>query len=455
VTAHTLTRRELLQSGAATAGALALLGAPSAQAASTTFDGTIRVLGIGYDLLDLIREQAQRDLGFQIVSRAEFPPVIQRLVRQEPSAFDIFSCFQQDVAEFWTSGSLQPVEIAKVRRWKDITPLYKHGKAQPGSGRCTYGQGDAAFRRLYVDPSRSGRWKGAPGVPVRLARLLVQWTDESTGESLGPEPKFCTGMPGTFNFDSFGYNGDVLGKKPGELSWAELLNSRWKGRVALNGIDPQSGLQDAANAVQAAGLIRFGDLGDPTRKEIDRLVKLLLAYRNRGQFFNFWRQGSQPTEWMQAGDVVVCTMYAAQIASLAALGVPIRQAAPQEGYRAFAGLFSISREVRDRATLEACYSFLNWWHSGFAGFVLMRAGYYSAVQATSRRFMTPGEYAYWIEGKPADKTYPGPFGDKSVGQGRVRDGGSFIRRACRLSSWNSTPRQQLYFLERWQEFLSS
>lgn len=456
MTARSLTRRELLERGAAAAGALALSGrASSANAASTTFGGTIRVLGIAYDLLDPIREQAQRDLGFRIVSKPEFPPVIQRLVRQEPETFDVFSCFQQDVAEFWATGNLQPVEIARVLRWKDITPLYKLGKARSGSAPCSYGQGDAAFRRLYVDPSRSGSWRSAPGVPARLKRLLVQWVDESTGRTLGPEPRFCTGVPGTFNFDSFGYNADVLGRRPRELSWAELLNSRWRGRVALNGIDPQGGLQDAANAVQAAGLMRFGDLGDPTRNEIDRLVKLLLAYRKRGQFFNVWRQGNQPREWMRAGDVVVCTMYADQISSLAALGVPIRQAAPREGYRAFAGLFSISHEVRDQAKLEACYSFINWWHSGFAGALLLRAGYYSAVQATSRRFMTPGEYAYWIEGKPADRAYPGPYGDKSVRKGQVRDGGPFTSRACRLSSWNSTPRQQPYFLGRWQGFLSS
>jgi putative spermidine/putrescine transport system substrate-binding protein len=118
---------------------------------------------------------------------------------------------------------------------------------------------------------------------------------------------------------------------------------------------------------------------------------------------------------MRAEQVVVCTMYAYDIASLGALGVPIRQAAPREGYRAFAGLLSVSAAVTNPVKLDACYAFLNWWHSGFAGSVLLRAGYYSAVQATSRRFMAPGEYAYWIEGKPADRAYPGPFGDNSAG----------------------------------------
>ena len=282
----------------------------------------------------------------------------------------------------------------------------------------------------------------------------MEWANEKTGNRVGREPRMATGLPHCFNFDSFGYNADVLAKRPGELSWKELLNPRWRRRVALNGVDPQGGLQDAANIVQAAGLMRIRDFGNPTRNEIDRLVKILIAYRRRGQFFNVWRQPSDVVDWMQSGKVVVSAMWANQIATLAALGFPVRQAVPREGYRAFAGLMSISAAVTDPAQLDACYAFLNWWHSGFAGSVVMRYGFYSAVQGTTRRFVTPGEYAYWIDGKPADRTYRGPYGDKSVRRLRVRDGGSFTRRVCRISSWNSTPRQQPYFLERWQEFIS-
>jgi putative spermidine/putrescine transport system substrate-binding protein len=291
-------------------------------------------------------------------------------------------------------------------------------------------------------------------VPAQLERLFVQWVDESTGKPVGPEPRFCSGVPGTFNFDSFGYRADILRKRPEELSWAELLNRRWRGRVTLIS-DPQVGLQDTANAVQAARLMKFGDLADPTRREIDRLVKLLLRYRKQGQFFKIWSAYSDAEEWMKAGRVVVGSMFALQIASLAAANVPVRQAVPREGYRAFAGLLSISSAVRDPRKLAACYEFLNWWHSGFAGAKNLQEGYYTAVQATSRPFMAPGEYAYWIEGKRADRAYPGPFGDKSIPKGRVRDGGSLAQRACRISSWNTTPPQFPYLLERWQQFLST
>jgi putative spermidine/putrescine transport system substrate-binding protein len=447
-----LTRRDLLLGSAAAVGALATR--PSrAVAASAAFDGEIRMLGIAYDDLDSIRKRALRDLGFPVVYTSGFQADVDRLVRQQPASFDILSTYARDVTGVWTTGSAQPVEIARIQRWRDVTPLYKLGRARPRT-RCVYGQGDAAFRRLYLDPDRSGRWPSPAHMPARDRRLFVQWVDEPSGKPVGPEPRFCTGVPGSFNFDSFGYRADILRKRPEELSWAELLNRRWRGRVALLN-DPQVGLQDTANAVQAAGLIKFGDLGDPTRREIDRLVKILLRYRKQGQFFNVWSAYPDPEKWMRAGQVVVGSLFALQIATLAAAKVPVRQAVPREGYRAFAGLLSISSAVRDPRKLDACYEFLNWWHSGFAGAKLLQEGYYSAVQATSRRFMAPGEYAYWIEGRRADRAYPGPFGDKSVPKGGVREGGSLAQRACRISSWNSTPTQFPYFLERWQHFLST
>ena len=453
-----LSRRGFL-AGTAGAAAAALSAWPQpARAAPAAFDGTIRVVGLGYDLIDPIRKPAEKELGLTIVNTAADPSTIQRLARQEPGEFDILSCFQLDIAEFWAYGNLQPVDIGRITRWQSITPLYKVGRANPQNPRCTYGQGDAAFRRLYVDPERSGRWPNAPKVPRTVQGELVQWVDERTGKRVGREPRRVIGMPSCFNFDSFGYNARVLPRRPVDLSWAELLNKRWRGRVGLNNSEARVGLQDTANAVQAAGLMTFRDLGDPTRKEIDRLVKLLLA--NRKQFFDVWVKGPEPIDWLRSGKVVLCAMYAFQIAlvaaaSLAAGDDPIRQAAPPEGYRVFGGLCSISAEVTDPAKLDACYAFLNWWHSGFAGSVLLSEGYYVPVQATTRRFMPRGEYGYWVEGKPADRTYPGPFGDNSVPKGRTRDGGSFLRRACNLSSWNSTPRQYEYFIERWQEFIST
>ncbi len=71
--------------------------------------------------------------------------------------------------------------------------------------------------------------------------------------------------------------------------------------------------------------------------------------------------------WMKSGDVVIESMWAVSISPLQVLGFPVRQAAPREGYRAFAGFYSISNAVTDPAKLRACYDFINWWNSGYAG----------------------------------------------------------------------------------------
>ena len=84
--------------------------------------------------------------------------------------------------------------------------------------------------------------------------------------------------------------------------------------------------------------------------------------------------------------------------------------------------------------------------------VMMRLGYYNAVQATSRRFVDPAEWDYWIAGKPAARNLPGAFGDVTIRKGQVRDGGSFPRRTCRYASWNSVFREHAYQERRWRDF---
>ena len=105
--------------------------------------------------------------------------------------------------------------------------------------------------------------------------------------------------------------------------------------------------------------------------------------------------------------------------------------------------------------LRACSDFLNWWNAGYAGAEMLRFNYVNAVQATSRRFMPADEYAYWLEGKPAARSYKSPAGDIVARRGDVRDGGAFTRRACRIANWNSWSREVDHLHQRWFEFAST
>ena len=453
----TLTRHELLLRGGAAASGLAALGAfpPPTSAGSGTgggFTGTLHVLGDGVTQLDAIKERAEKDLGFAIAFDITDPDSVVEKAITQPGSFDVLAYYHFGYDAIWPTGSLRPVDTRRITRWKQVSDLFKQGKVRPLDPRCTYGQGDAPFRSMYVDDS--GRYPIPPDKPGGVWRI-VEWVDERTGKPYGglPEPRYVNGVPVIFNVDSIGYNARVIKRLPERVSWAELLNSRWRGRVALFS-GAQVALLDTGNAAEAAGLMRFRNKGDMTRREIDRLVKILIRLKKQGQFRGFW-SSTEAIDFMRSGEVVVEPMWAFHVVALQRQGFPVRYAAPPEGFRGWSVGLAISSEITDPARLQAAYDYINWWHAGYAGAVMMRVGYYHAVQATSRRFVDPAEWDYWIGGKPAAKDLPGAFGDITIRKGQARDGGSFVRRVCRYASWNSIFRERAYEERRWRDFVTA
>ena len=83
---------------------------------------------------------------------------------------------------------------------------------------------------------------------------------------------------------------------------------------------------------------------------------------------------------------------------------------------------------------------------------MARQGYYNAAQETSRRFLQPDEWAYWIEGEPAARDLRGIGGRVGeIRKGTVRDGGSLADRACSFRSWSSYQQEAEYLSWRWAE----
>src|ERR687891_503977 len=429
-----ITRRGFVKGGLAGAGALSfgsLLaacggddgGGGEAQQAGTEeaekFTGTIRVTGLGVDLIDPIREAAEAALGFTLAFDVTDTVTARNKVVTQPEALDIFSGYYNDIDQVWPSENMVPIPIDQVTRW----------------------DGDAPFRKMYV--TEDGE--------------LTSWADPATGEASGDEPGFVNMVPHNFNMDSMGYNGDVIQMEPNEVNWDQLLNPEWRGRVAVLN-DPSIGMQDVANAAVQAGIMEFEDLGNMTQEEIDGLIQILLDLKGQNHFRAFWTTFDESVTLMQSGEVVIESMWSPAVALLQSSGHPTRYAAPPGGFRGWAGGHGIMSHVTDDPSkYQACLDYINWWHDGEAAAIMMRQGYYNAVQATSREFVDPGEYAYWIEGEPADKDYPNPFGQETAGipVGSVRDGGSFVQRACTYSSWNSLMDEQQHQVQRWNEFLAA
>jgi putative spermidine/putrescine transport system substrate-binding protein len=420
-----------------------------------TFGGTLRVLGIGAGEFDQIKRQAEKDLGFKVAFDITGGDALVHKAITEPASFDVLAFYYFAYDLIWSHGGLQRIDTRRITRWQQVADLFKYGKVRPGDPRCTYGQGDAPFRRMYVDDA--GRYPVPAGL-LPGVKGMVQWIDERSAKPYRglPEPRYVVAVPGYFNMDSIGYNARVIERPPERVSWAELLNARWKGRVALFG-GAQVGLLDAGNAAEAAGLMRFRDKGDMSRGEIDRLVKILVKLKKKGHFHGFWNElePGKAIEFMLSKEVVVESMWTYHLVALQAKGFPVRYAAPPEGFRGWSGGFAISSAIKDPARLQAAHDYINWWHAGSAGAVMMRLGYYNAVQATSRRHVDPAEWDYWIEGKPAAKDLTGAFGDVTIRKGQARDGGSFARRACRYASWNSIFWEHAYQERRWHDFLTA
>lgn len=462
-----MTRQELVRGGATLASSVGLgwlfaacagkgkdesMPPPPAPAGSA-FSGTLRVRGLATDLQAPIRAAAEKALGFGLSFEVADSATLEQQALAEPDSFDVFSGRYEQYDRLWSSGAFQPVDRTKITHWEQVSRLFKLGKVDPASAACTVGQGDAPVTKLYVDPERSGRWPTSPETRTESEGVLVQWADLSKTPvaGIGAEPELITGSPQTFGMDSLGYNADVIAKEPDEVSWAELLNPAYSGRVALGG-DPETALQDAGAAARALGFLTFASLGNMTKKEIDSLIRILLELKKKGHFRAFWHTPEESVKLIASGEVIIAPMASSAVALLHAQGMNVRFAAPPEGYRGWAGGQAIAAHVTDPARLHACYAYLDWWLAGEPGAIMTRQGYYNAAQGTSRRFLQPDEWAYWIEGKPAARDLRGSSGRVGeIRKGAVRDGGSLADRACSFRSWSSYQQEAEYLSGRWAE----
>lgn len=384
----------------------------------------LRVRGTSVTLIEEVRARAAQDLGVDVVFEVLDFPTCQHSAATDPDGYDIYEqCFHNlDIVWFW--GALQPIQIERIGDWDRISSLAKLGGI---SKFAPQGFGDAPVRKLYVQP----------------------------GGFLGPEPGQTISMlPTTYHMDSFGYDPRIFGAAGGaEASWAWLLDPRAKGRIAVVD-EPAIGLFDLAMAVEAAGKMRFADLGNMTVAEIDRLMALLEDYRKQGYFHATWRNIHEANALLNARAVSVQSMWAPSYATLGGIEDEFAEAVPREGYRAWHGGASLSRHLAG-AQLDLAYDYLNWWLSGWAGAVMARQGYYMSVPERVRAVLTPAEWDYWYEGLPAVRDLPGPDGSIVARAGARRRGGAWHERASRVAVWNTVIDEYNYAARAWRKFVRS
>ena len=472
------TRRGLLSGAGAGVAAVAAASAPRSLAASEApradpsgllFAGTLRLSTVGVEWPSGVVDQAEHDLGFKLSLRTANAVDQLNHALSTPESFDVFFGSSSQILRLWPYGHLRRIDTQRIASWPNVYRLFTWGRMEPETATCRYGVGDAPFRSLFLRT-------GTNGLPLTSARPsgnreIVQWIDERSGGPYGdsPMPRYVVGVPAYLSIESIGYLSSVVAKFPSRVSWAELLNRRWRSRVGLPS-DPAAGLLDAANAVSALGLMRFGNVGSMTTDEIDRLVKILTRYQKLGQFRAAWASFNDSVNLMASKDVAIAPLWPSAVSRLAAERIGVRYAIPPEGYRGSSSAVGIAAHVTGRAKLTACYALLNWLYAGFFGAALMRQGYYVGNGATlrtwieaygtsaplNRRPLQTAEYDYWYRGDPAPRDLPDLTGKiGTTRSGSVRDGGGLRARACRISCWNTYFHTAAYQIKRYGEFLSA
>ncbi|MEJ0017451.1 MAG: PotD/PotF family extracellular solute-binding protein [Acetobacteraceae bacterium] len=417
MTAPPIGRRRLLRT-AALVGAGTITGFPTVWAQNIK-NVTLRQFGTGVSNLNAIAEKVKQDLGFTLQMTAlDTDAVTQKAVTQ-PKSYDVADIEYFATKKVFPTGVLQPMDTRRIKLFDKIVPIFTTGKLTPTS---QVAQGTAPNTVAFVDGKTSTKFAAHP----------TQW---------------ATLIPTIYNADTLGIRPDLV------RNWKDLVDPAFKGKTAILAI-PGIGIMDAAMVMESLGTIKYADKGNMTRPEIDKTIAFLIETKKSGQFRAFWKSFDESVNLMASGEVVIQSMWSPAVAAVRSKGIACTYQPLAEGYRAWAGGLGIAKHLSG-LELDAAYEYINWYLSGWVGAYLNRQGYYSAVLETAKQHMSPDEWGFWIEGKPAQADIKSPEGKVMEKAGTVRDGGSFYERMGHVACWNSVMTEDRYMVQKWNEFIAA
>jgi putative spermidine/putrescine transport system substrate-binding protein len=421
-----VTRRGVLKAAAAVggvaAGSGAITGFPTIWAQNIK-DVTLRQFGTGVSDLNDIAVKCKEDLGITLQMTAlDSDATAQRAITQ-PNSYDIADIEYWICKKVFPRGVLQPFDTNKLKYFDKIVPIFITGKLTPDS---VIAQGTAPHTVGFVEGKDSTKFSKTP----------TEW---------------FTLVPTIYNADTLGIRPDLVGRQI--TNWKDLADPAFKGKASILNI-PSIGIMDAAMVNESLGVIKYADKGNMTKAEIDTTIKTLIDLKKQGQFRAFWKTFDESVNLMVSGEVVIQSMWSPAVAAVRSKGVPCVYQPLKEGYRSWGGGLGIAKHLKG-IELDAAYEYINWYLSGWVGAFLNRQGYYSAVLETAKAHMEPYEWAFWMEGKPAEKDILSPFGKLMEKAGAVRDGGSFYDRMGHVACWNAVMDEDKYMIQKWNEFIAA
>ncbi len=414
----------MLKTAGAALGSGAITGFPTIWAQNIK-DIVLRHAGPPVTAIPAIAEQASKDLGFTVRMQAtESADLLNRFLSQS-SAIDCADVSIVFMKYLIGRGILQTIPVANVKHFDKTIPVFTKGE--------------------YPDGRKASRQGAMP--------LNVLYATSATGDKAtdGTPTEWLTGVPTITNADTLGIRPDLIGRPI--TSWADLLSPEFKGKTALQD-QPTIGIIDVALALEARGDIKYADKGNMTKAEIDKTVKIMTDIKKAGQFRSFWGSFDQSVNLMASGEVVIQSMWSPAVAAVRSRGIPCTYVGLKEGYRGWGYALGVMKHVSG-LKLDAFNEYMNWYTSGFQGAFIARQGYYSAQPENARKFLTPAEWDYWYDGKPAATDMLNPYGKLQEKAGATRDGGAFWERMGNIAVWNSVMDEDRYLTRKWNEFITS
>ncbi len=420
-----LNRRALLKGTAGIAGLAAgsgaITGFPYVRSAEPK---VLRYLGTAVNQADDITKKLLADTGIKLEYITATTDDVTKRVITQPNSFDVLDTEYFSLKKLVPSGNILPLDAKKIKEFNNITPVFTKGELP--NGKKIGDQGTAPKKVMFLESEKS----------TKFASKVTEWV---------------TLIPTVYNADTLGIRPDLI-KRPIE-SWKELLNPEFKGKASILNI-PSIGIMDAAMVVEASGLHKYADKGNMTKAEIDLTIKTMIEAKKAGQFRAFWKDFNESVNLMASGETVIQSMWSPAVTKVRSMGIACTFQPLKEGYRSWASGFCVSKAVTG-PKLEWAYEFVNWFLSGWAGAYLNRQGYYSAVLSTAKANMEPYEWAYWMEGKPAEKDIKGPDGSLLEKAGATRDGGSYDARMGSVACWNAVMDENDYMVRKWNDFIAA
>jgi putative spermidine/putrescine transport system substrate-binding protein len=380
-------RRSLLAaSGAA-------LAAPSILSPASAAGKPIYLAGASYDMREAILGEFTKRTGLDPKPFVS-PSTQARVDRIRTAPVDCVLLDAPFAAYANSEKLLMPIETAKLKNWDKMHPLLKDGQAAPGA---PLGIGANPGRMMYLDE----------------AKTKISF------------------MPGFFQMDSIGYNAGKIQAENNSLSWGDLFNPKYRGKVAMYGID-WLGMLNAAMGMQALGLFKPVDMSSMTEKEVDTVILFLKEKKKEGHFRAMWKAYGELVNLMASEEVWIADAWWPVVVEVSGKGIPVHYAVAKEGYRAWCNGYGIAATSKN---VDLAYEWLNFWMDGYPGAQQSKIGYFS----------TSGGYDKYLEPDLIKQVYGG------VG----RDGGSLEERARRVYVWNTRPKNLEYYTEKWNEFLAA